>query len=97
MEDKSEKLWFKRRRYGWGWTPVTWQGWLCIVIFLAVVVSCVYTLPMKPQEPTAGQILLFFMYVGSAALILLGISYMKGPSPKFRWGKKSSDNPEEDI
>lgn len=97
MDNKSEKLWFKRRRYGWGWTPVTWQGWLCVVIFLAVIVSSVYTIPMKPNEPTTGQILLFSMYVGSAILILLGVSFMKGPSPKFRWGKKSTDNPEEDI
>ena len=26
MTDK----WFKRRKFGWGWTPVTWQGWLTI-------------------------------------------------------------------
>ncbi|MDB5168190.1 MAG: hypothetical protein JWO55_448 [Candidatus Saccharibacteria bacterium] len=97
MNNKSEKLWFKRRRYGWGWTPVTWQGWLTIAAFLAMVVSCVFTLPMKPNEPTTGQILLFCMYVVSAILVLLGISFMKGPMPKFRWGKKPTDNPEEDI
>jgi hypothetical protein len=97
MDNKSEKLWFKRHRYGWGWTPVTWQGWLTITAFLAVVISCSFTLPMQPQEPTAGQSILFFMYVGSAVLILLGISFMKGPAPKFRWGKKPTDNPEEDF
>jgi hypothetical protein len=97
MKDKAEKLWFKRRRYGWGWTPVTWQGWLSTVILLAVILASAFTLPMQPHEPTTGQIILFLMYAGSAILILLGISFMKGPSPRFRWGKKPTDNPEEDI
>jgi hypothetical protein len=97
MDSKPQKLWFKRRRYGWGWTPVTWQGWLCIVVFLAIVISSSFTLPMKPNEPTSGQILVFLMYVAGAVLALIGVSFMKGPLPKFRWGKKSTDNPDEDI
>lgn len=97
MSNTPNKLWFKRRRYGWGWTPVTWQGWLSVVIFLAIVVSCIVTLPFKPHEPTSGQILLALIYIGSAILILLGVSFMKGPSPKFRWGKKETDNPDEDL
>ncbi len=97
MKDKSSKLWFKRRRYGWGWTPVSWQGWLSVAIFVAIVISSLFTLPMKPNEPTPGQILLLFMYIAGAGLILIGISFMKGPMPKFRWGKKPTDNPEEDL
>jgi hypothetical protein len=96
MNNKQEKLWFKRRRYGWGWTPVTWQGWLTTVILLAAILASAFTLPMRPNEPTTGQIILFLMYAGSATLILIGVSVMKGPSPRFRWGKKSTDNPEED-
>lgn len=76
---------------------MTWQGWLSIALFLAVVISSAFTLPMKPNEPTSGQILVFLMYVAGAGLALVGISFMKGPMPKFRWGKKSTDNPDEDI
>ncbi len=35
MEAKR-KLWFKRRRYGLGWTPVTWQGWTVVVVVVAI-------------------------------------------------------------
>ena len=97
MNKTSNKLWFKRRRYGWGWTPVTWQGWLSFALFLAVVISSIFTLPMKPHEPTSGQIIVFLMCVGGAVLALIGISFMKGPMPKFRWGKKPTDDPEEDL
>ena len=97
MKETLPKLWFKRRRYGWGWTPVTWQGWLAVTLFAAVVISSAFTLPLKPNEPTTGQIIVFLMYVAGAGLTLIGVSIMKGPSPKFRWGKKPTDNPDEDI
>lgn len=29
--------WFGPKRYGWGWTPVSWQGWLATAAFIAVV------------------------------------------------------------
>lgn len=33
MKRRQSKLWFKAKRYGWGWTPVTWQGWLITLVF----------------------------------------------------------------
>lgn len=97
MDIIHNKLWFKRRRYGWGWTPVAWQGWLSLALFLAIIIVSALTLPLRPFEPTSGQLLVFLMYVAGATLGLVGISFMKGPVPKFRWGKKPSDNPEEDY
>lgn len=41
MQNKNiqKKLWFKRKTYGWGWTPVAWQGWLVIVLYVLFIVS----------------------------------------------------------
>jgi hypothetical protein len=36
MQQDRHRPWFRRRRIGFGWTPVTWQGW---VITLVVAVS----------------------------------------------------------
>lgn len=33
MKQRKTKLWFKAKRYGWGWTPVTLQGWLITLVF----------------------------------------------------------------
>lgn len=30
--------WFRPRLYGFGATPVTWQGWLCIAVLIAIAV-----------------------------------------------------------
>jgi hypothetical protein len=32
-------LWFRARTYGWGWTPVTVEGWLVVTVFLAAIIA----------------------------------------------------------
>jgi len=34
---------------------------------------------------------------GFSALLLVLIAALKGPNPRWRWGVKSTDNPEEDA
>ncbi len=32
--------WFRRRKYtGWGFTPVTWQGWVYVIIMILPIVA----------------------------------------------------------
>ena len=32
------KYWFKPKRVGWGISyPISWQGWICLLIFVAVL------------------------------------------------------------
>ena len=31
--------WFRRKRWGYGWTPVTWQGWLVVALFVAIALA----------------------------------------------------------
>lgn len=91
---KSNALWFKRRRYGYGWTPVTWQGWVTVVGFLTVVLVVA---PLAASAESEGVRWLYLNFVFAAALFLIGISLSKGPLPKWRWGKSAHDNPEEDY
>jgi hypothetical protein len=32
LKGNPEQYWFKRKAYGWGWVPATWQGWLTILV-----------------------------------------------------------------
>jgi hypothetical protein len=34
---KLEK-WFKAKRFGWGWTPITWQGWSICALFALILI-----------------------------------------------------------
>ncbi|HEX6539237.1 MAG TPA: hypothetical protein VF155_08665 [Candidatus Dormibacteraeota bacterium] len=33
--------WFVRRRFGYGWRPVAWQGWVVTAFFIAAVITAV--------------------------------------------------------
>ncbi len=38
----TEKAWFGPKRVlGWGWTPVSWEGWLTMGVFLVLVLLSV--------------------------------------------------------
>ena len=34
----TRKPWFGPRRFGWGWTPVSWEGWVTSIVFVAAIV-----------------------------------------------------------
>lgn len=89
--------WFKRKRYGWGWVPVTWQGWLSVLLFVLFVLWFAFTM-LEPEEAiTTGRIIGYFVGITAATFLLIYISVKKGPKGKWRWGAKPDDNPEEDF
>lgn len=71
-------IWFKRKRYGWGWYPVGWKGWSVITAYLAVVGVGSF---LFENEATRLSILLFV-----STVFLVAISYLKGEAPKWQWG-----------
>ncbi|MCA9349900.1 hypothetical protein KC853_02515, partial [Candidatus Saccharibacteria bacterium] len=88
--------WFKRRRYGYGWIPVTREGWIVVVIFLVAVISGAFLIGDQPDNELTPAVVAYLATVAFGAIILIWISYKKGPRPKWRWGKNPDDHPEED-
>jgi len=49
MEPKmaAYRPWFVRRKYtGWGWRPMTWQGWLVTAFIVIAIAGSVYVLEL---------------------------------------------------
>ena len=83
-----KKYWFKAKTYGWGWYPVTWQGWLVIVGFLILDVGNVYRLDLA-QGTTDEKIALEFVLETFLLIsVLVWICYKTGEKPGWRWGNK---------
>jgi len=78
-----KKYWFKRRSFGWGWTPVSWEGWLVTLAWLAVFV---YLISTAEQDQTRNYIFIFL-----SVIILLSICLIKGEKPRWQWGKRLED------
>ncbi|MEI8339210.1 MAG: hypothetical protein WCF94_00935 [bacterium] len=76
----ENKLWFRAKRYGWGWYPVTWQGWAVILIWVAFFTFGVIRLD---HEWLKNVVVIFIM-----TALLIWICYKKGEKPGWHWGEK---------
>jgi hypothetical protein len=82
------KLWFKARSFGWGWTPVSVEGWVVVVVFLVLVLAGT-AIFMYQIRGGADQGLATVLYLAWVALLvgaLVAIGYATGEPPRWRWG-----------
>lgn len=74
---RSDKAWFAPKRYGYGATPSTWQGWVATLVFVAAM-----ALDMAYLRGATR-------WLGVSILILLfvGVCHIKSSAPwRWRWG-----------
>ena len=76
-----EKLWFKRKLYGWGWYPCSWEGWLIVLFFIVSIYIIAKNTLVK------GKVLEYFISLILLTLIIIYLGYKKGEKPKWSWGK----------
>jgi drug/metabolite transporter (DMT)-like permease len=86
LKDNPEHLWFKRKLYGWGWVPVRWQGWLVVVVGIAVVFFGLYV-GQTDDAPGAAALGIFLMII-----IIFTFGYWKGEKPRWQWGPPRDKN-----
>jgi len=79
-----KSIWFKRKLYGWGWTPVTWQGWLVIAVWLILVLF--FALTIDENSPTREVVFTFILPIALLTFTLIRICYKKGEKPRWQWG-----------
>lgn len=84
---KKNKLWFRRKTYGWGWTPITWEGWF--VTLLVIVIPVVIRLTLKALE--FERTTQYFYAWASVPILLMALTlicFRYGEKPKWQWGVK---------
>lgn len=83
--NENKELWFRRKTYGWGWTPSTWQGWVVIALYLLFVFPIFFYSDdnlHSASDTLLGAVLPFIILTSG----LIFICYKKGESPKWQWG-----------
>jgi hypothetical protein len=81
--DRRE-VWFAAKKYGWGWgPPVTWQGWVVMIVWIVLFTGGLLGIMALPE---ALRPLLLVLYVVVMVAALITICYMKGETPRWRWG-----------
>ena len=94
---KTQKLWFRAKSYGWGWFPLTWQGWLITVLY-----ALLFTLTLLVFFGWAGAaaeseaqtrdivfgVLEFLAVIAILSYSLFRICSKYGEPARWRWGKR---------
>lgn len=88
LKDNPEGYWFKRKIYGYGWTPATWQGWVSFVAYLCVLIY--FFLKVDIMSHSVSDTLIgFAVPLAVATVVFIYILYKKGEKPKWQWGIKN--------
>jgi hypothetical protein len=84
-----KEIWFKRRRFGWGWEPVTWQGWLVVVAYIAADVA--FALTIDERSTVTEVLFTFILPITLLTISLIRFCYAYGEKPRWQWGKDLGD------
>jgi len=75
----KKTLWFGQKKYGFGWTPLTWQGWAIVAVYTIGILSDLYVVRDHAT---------FLLHALLYTVLLIAICYLKGETPRWNWGKK---------
>jgi hypothetical protein len=85
-KDNPKHFWFKRKLYGWGWAPVTWQGWLITFLYVGLVAVC--SLTIDKSSSNSEKAFRFGLPTLFLTVAFIRTAYLKGEKPKWQWGRK---------
>ncbi len=80
-------IWFKAKRYGWGWYPATWQGWLIMLLFIILIFLDFQRID-SASHSVSDTLINWIPDIFIFALILILICFSTAELPKWRWGGK---------
>lgn len=92
LKDNPEGYWFKRKLFGWGWVPVRWEGWVVIVVGLAVLLAGAYV--GEVDDAPGAFVIGLVLFIA----IIFYFGYTRGEKPRWQWGIPKKDlNKEEQL
>lgn len=89
IKNNPQHYWFKRKLYGWGWTPATWQGWVVTLLYIFLVLGFAFT--VDESSPPEEMMFTFVMPMVFLTFTFILIAYKKGEKPRWQWGLKDAE------
>jgi hypothetical protein len=108
MANSDERpLWFKARRYGWGWTPASAEGWIVTIIVGVSLIAGNYLIArlgrppgeihalddLMPRLPASAVIVAVIVWNALVLIPTLWICWKTGERPRWRWGDRGGSIP----
>lgn len=83
VHQRAPRYWFAAKRYGWGWTPATWEGWVVLGTYIVVVLVNFFRI--RAQTTTVSETMSSF--IPETAIITFFLFYVclkTGENPSHR-------------
>jgi len=87
-----KKLWFKRKWFGWGWYPASWEGVLVTLVYIAAVIFFASTI--DENSPAREVMFTFILPVTILTATFIRVAYKTGEKPRWQWGRPEKSNDE---
>ena len=84
---QEKNYWFRPKRYGYGLTPMSWQGWMATLILLFIVWGAGYTHGLFEETVTKREICNFMIdIITLSGLFLVLMKDKTKGAIKWNWG-----------
>jgi MFS superfamily sulfate permease-like transporter len=80
------EYWFKPKTYGYGATPVTWEGWLVVALYTAAVLICCAILTTRGNTFSHWLSAMVVIVVATVAVIWISVKKTDG-AWHWQWGQ----------
>lgn len=87
LNDNPKGYWFKKKLYGYGWTPATWQGWLITFVYVGLIL--LFSLTIDKFSPPREVVFTFILPIVLLTISFIRVAYKMGEKPSWQWGKKN--------
>lgn len=84
LKDNPNRYWFRRKLWGWGWTPATREGWAITLGFIAIIVGLAFF--FEKEINSGGDTRLFFATIIALITFFIIVVWRTGEPPKWQWG-----------
>jgi hypothetical protein len=79
--------WFRPKRYGYGATPVTWQGWALTLAVPAVLAASIVGMNHYADRSNGAAWLIWGIFVALLAVVFVRVSRARTDGEwRWRWG-----------
>lgn len=88
----SNKFWFKPKNYGYGFYPISWEGWLSVLALLGLIFLSAYSNDFFSGEVTNRQGARYLLDIVFTTTIASLIFIKKTDGKlKWNWGRPKKD------
>jgi hypothetical protein len=88
MTAAMAQYWFRPKRYGYGATPTTWEGWVATILAAAIVAGSILAMNLLVDRTNAVAWLIWAVAIAAATLWFVKFTRRRTDGEwRWRWGK----------